>query len=305
MSSGFNSDPNALAHLRLLGHEVITHHDERTRVPSAAFEAEGIVCNGLFLSHRVDEFQRLRFVQLTSAGLDRAPVKELRERGIQLFHAKDVYSVPIAEWVVMQMLSLYKRAPFFQENQLDVRWEKARDLRELSGRKACIIGFGSIGMEVAKRLQSFGVHIVGVRRSFTESPATGEFVGLESLNDVLPTADFVILSLPLNSESRHLVDTALIELMKDDAVLINVSRGEIIETDSLINALEGGKFLGVALDVFEEEPLPADSVLWGNKRVLITPHNSFVSDQVQPRLFKLLLENLSRIVDGPSEVESV
>ena len=124
------------------------------------------------------------------------------------------------------------------------------------------------------------------------------FVGFDSLHRVLPEADFVILAVPLAPDTAHLVDAAAIGRMKADAVLVNVSRGQVIDELALVEALESGRFMGVALDVFEEEPLSLTSPLWEFERVLITPHNSFGSDRVGKRLFQRLLANLALMKDA-------
>lgn len=294
VTSALGCDGRRLDKIRALGHEVMYLQDERGPLPEGAHNVDGIVCNALFLNHAANDFPHLRFVQLTSAGLDRAPVTELAERGVMVFNAKGVYSVPLAEWVVMQILQLCKRARFFGRNQDERRWEKARDLTELAGRTACIIGFGDVGREVAKRLQSFDVRIIAVDVNPIDSALADEVMGVVALRQALALADFVVLTVPLTPDTRHLIDAATIALMRPDAVLVNVSRGEVIDEDALVRALEAGSFSGVALDVFEQEPLDDASPLWGFDRVLVTPHNSFVSDRVADRLMACLTHNLEK-----------
>lgn len=304
VTSALGADERALDEIRALGHDVTYLQDERGPLPEGAREVDGVVCNGLFLHHDVAEFPNLRFVQLTSAGLDRAPVEALAARGVALFNARGVYSVPLAEWVVMQILQVCKRARFFQRNQDERRWQKARDLTELAGRTACIIGFGDVGREVAKRLRAFDARIVAVDVQPSDSPLADETVGVDALSGVLPTADFVVLTVPLTPETRHLINETTIALMKPDAVLVNVSRGGVIDEVALVRALEAGRFSGVTLDVFEHEPLDAASPLWGFERVLITPHNSFVSDRTAYRLIRLVLANLTAMATGDSAMDT-
>lgn len=303
VTGAFGCDEDCIEQLESLGHTVLLMPDERGALPSNAQEVEGIVCNSIFLHHSVEAFPRLRFLQLTSAGLDRVPVKEFTERGVAVFNAKGVYAVPLAEWVVMQLLQIFKQARFFMRNQDERRWQKQGDLRELAGRTACIIGFGDVGREIAKRLKAFGVNVIAVGRQPGDSPLADRFVGIDSLHQVLPESDFVILAVPLNPDTTHLVGAVAIGRMKADAVLVNVSRGQVIDESALVGALESGRFLGVALDVFEEEPLPFSSRLWEFERVLITPHNSFVSDRVAERMRQLTLANLAAIdrADGGGE----
>ena len=273
--------------------------DEETRRVIEAYDADGVICNALLLHHDVKRFRHLRFVQLTSAGLDRVPVDELAERGVAVFNARGVYSIPLAEWVVMQILQSYKRSRFFARNQGERKWEKARDLREVAGRTACIVGFGDVGQEVAKRLRPFGVRISAVDIRSRKSTLADEVFGFNSLGTALTSADFVVLAVPLTPTTRHLLNGSSIALMKADAVLVNVSRGQVIDEAALVAALNRGQFYGVALDVFEQEPLDTKSELWSFERVVVTPHNSFVSDQTGKRLFQRVLENLP-VVESPS-----
>lgn len=295
VTSALGGDESRLAELRALGHDVLYLQDERGPLPEGAREVDGVVCNALFLHHDVAEFPNLRFVQLTSAGLDRAPVDAFAARGVALFNARGVYSIPLAEWVVLQILQLTKRARFFLRNQEERRWQKARDLTELAGRTACIVGFGDVGRAVAKRLRAFDVRIVAVDAAPIDSPLADETLGVDALGPALAAADFVVLTVPLTPDTRHLIDDAALTLMKPDAVLVNVSRGGVIDEDALVRALESGRFSGIALDVFETEPLDPASPLWAFERVLITPHNSFVSDRTPERLFRLVLTNLASV----------
>lgn len=291
VTAALTSDDSDLDDLRRLGHEVIWLQDESAQLPPEAYEAEGVVCNALFMHHDPDLFPHMKCVQLTSAGLDRVPIDRLRDLGVQVFNAKGVYSVPMAEWVVLQVLQFYKRSRFFVRNQDDRSWQKARDLRELAGRRACVVGFGDVGKEVARRLRAFDVRIVAVDLTADPSPFADAVMPVSTLADVLPSVDLVVLTLPLTPGTFHLMDDQMLRAMKPDAVLVNVSRGAVVDERALVAALDEGRFSGVALDVFEQEPLPADSPLWGIDRVIVSPHNSFVSDRVRERLLKLVVAN--------------
>lgn len=292
VTAALTSDERDLDELRRLGHEVTWVDDESAPLPPEALEAEGVICNALFLHHDIDLFPHLRVVQLTSAGLDRVPVDRLRERGIRVFNATGVYSIPLAEWVVLQILQLSKRSRLFARQQERRQWIKQRDLRELAGQTACIVGFGSVGREVATRLRAFDVRIVTVDTTPPEAPLADESFGPDALHAALAAADIVVLCVPLTPATRHLVDSGALAAMKPDAMLVNVSRGAIVDELALVQALEEGRFFGVALDVFEAEPLPEDSPLWDFERVLVTPHNAFVSDHVKDRLLNLVVRNL-------------
>ena len=144
-----------------LGCSICFMQQESGELSVEASWVEMIVCNGLFLHHDIDEFANLRYVQLTSAGLDRVPLNRIRERGIVLHNARGVYGIPMAEWVMFRVLERYKQAHYFWEQQLHKNWIKHRGLREIMGCRAAIIGAGNVGKEVAKRLTAFGAKVVG------------------------------------------------------------------------------------------------------------------------------------------------
>lgn len=293
LTGAFKYSEEQLNRLRTLGYEIAFVQDERIPLEIDVSDIEAVVCNSLFLYNDIAKFKNLKLIQLISAGLDRVPLDYIKEKGIKLFNAKGVYSVPMAEWVVLKILEIHKKSKQFYKNQEKHKWEKQRDLLELKDKIAVIIGFGDVGTEVAKRLKAFGVHVIGIGRRKKEFQLLDEYYLIDYIDEVLRKSDIVILTLPLTEDTRHLIKEEKIRQMKDDCVLVNVSRGGVIDEKSLVKALQSGKFLGVALDVFEEEPLSENSSLWDFENVIITPHNSFVSDKVNDRLFELILKNLS------------
>ena len=280
--------------LENLGYDIIFVQDERISLDFDVSDIEAVVCNGLFLYNDISKFKSLKLIQLTSAGLDRIPMDYIKEKNIKVFNAKDVYSIPMAEWVILKILEIYKKSKQFYKNQENHKWEKHRDLLELTDKTALIIGFGSVGLEVAKRLKVFGVKTIGVGRRKINSEYLDEYLSMKDIDKALKKSDIVILTLPLTEETKYLINKGRLSIMKDDAVLVNVARGGLIDEVALIDSLDHRKFLGVALDVFEEEPIE-ESLLWDYENVIITPHNSFVSDKISERLFELMLENLNRI----------
>jgi phosphoglycerate dehydrogenase-like enzyme len=296
LTGAFKYSQEQLNMIQSLGYEVTFVQDERVPLDIDVSEFEAVVCNSLFLYNDITRFKKLEFIQLTSAGLDRVPLDYLKEKGIKLFNAKGVYSIPMAEWVVLKILEIYKKSRKFYDNQAEHKWDKQRDLLELTDKTASIIGFGSVGYEVAKRLKAFDVKVIGVGRRKIESDLLDEYYLIEDIDQVLNKSDIVILTLPLTEETRHLIDRDKIKNMKDNSVLVNVSRGGVIDESDVIEAIQCEKFLGVALDVFDEEPLNNDSLLWDFENVIVTPHNSFVSDKVSERLICIIIKNLKTVI---------
>lgn len=263
-------------------------------IPTDQFDA--VICNGLFLHNDIAEFKKLKMVQSTSAGMDRLPIEYMEKHHIMYYNAEGVYSIPMAEWAVMSILEICKNAHGFFRKQQEHTWEKDRSLLELTGKKVCIIGYGDVGHETAKRLAAFGTEITAVNRSRVEEDSViSRWLPLDRLDEALPEADIVILCIALTEETRRLLNVDRMRLMKQEGILVNVARGALIDEKALTSCLKEGKLRGTALDVFETEPLPAESELWEIPGVIISPHNSFVGDQVRERMFDLICENLKRI----------
>ena len=292
IAGGYKPSNAELDRIKALDYEVYYMANDDGFIPVNPSFVNAIICNNLFIHHDISQFANLKFIQLTSAGLDRVPLDYIKKHHIKLCSAQGVYSIPIAEWVVLKILEIYKKSQGFYQNQTQRKWEKQRDLLELSDKTAVIIGIGSIGTEVAKRLKVFGVSIIGVDIEAKHNPYFDKSFFPSDLKSALQDSDIVILTLPLTQDTKYLINSQTIAEMKDDCVLINVSRGQIIEESALISALDQDKFLGVALDVFENEPLPPESPLWDFDKVVITPHNAFISDKISDRLFKLIEKNL-------------
>ncbi|MBQ6272829.1 MAG: hydroxyacid dehydrogenase [Oscillospiraceae bacterium] len=271
-------------------HEILFLQQERDPLPCDPSWVEGVVCNGLFLYHPIESFPNLRYIQLTSAGFDRVPMSYVQAQGIEVHNARGVYSVPMAEFAVAGVLQLYKQSRFFFENQKRHKWEKHRGLLELCGKTVLILGCGNVGTECARRFAAFGCRVLGVNRTVRENPAFASIAPLSALDEHLPEADVVILTLGLDNSTFHILDAARLGRMKPGAVLVNLARGALVDTAALEAALP--RLGGAVLDVFEEEPLPASSPLWDAENVILTPHNSFVGDGNGERLWQVILPNL-------------
>lgn len=276
------------------GHTVSFLQYEKDELPCDYAWVEGVICNGLFLTHPIEKFTNLKYIQLTSAGYDRVPLDYVEAHSIQINNARGVYSIPMAEFALCGVLQLYKQTRFFEKNRKAHLWEKHRGLLELHGKNVCIAGCGSVGTECAKRFRAFGCHISGVDISVREDADYDEMLNMSQLENVLAKSDVVVLALPLTEKTKHLMNKRMFEKMKDGAVLVNVSRGAVVEEEALCEALES-KLGGAVLDVFEEEPLTAESPLWEMEHVIVTPHNSFVGDGNGARLADVIMRGLQTI----------
>lgn len=271
------------------GYEVFYLQNEKDELPCPYDRIEAVVCNALFLHYDIWKFSSLKLIQLTSAGLDRVPLDYIREHGIKLFNARNVYNIPMAEHAVASALQFFRETGFFAENQKNRNWEKRRSLRELYGKTVCIIGCGNVGTECAKRFDAFGCDVIGVDTVPNDNASFRRVYTADEIHSAIGRSDVVVLTLPLTAETEGLADDRFFGCLKDGCVLINISRGKLIRTDSLVKALSE-KEIYAALDVFEEEPLSSDSPLWSMKNVIITPHNSFVGDGNSGRFNQLISE---------------
>ena len=294
----FQYSEKQLELLCALGYRVYFMQQEKESLPLSASEVDATVCNGLFLSHNIENFSRLKFIQLTSVGFDRVPIEIIKQKGISLFNAKGVYSIPMAEWAVFRVLEHYKQGMFFAQEQQKHRWSKHRGLLEIYGKKAAVIGAGNVGQEVAKRFQIFGAETTGF--DIHTNPTVGfDYMELtEKLLNIIQKFDIVVITAPLLPSTKGLISREVLSKLKENAVLVNIARGALIDEKALCEVLSIRKDLFAALDVFEQEPLPSDSMLWKLENVAISPHNSFVSDGNNERMFHVMYQNLKNFIEN-------
>lgn len=284
----------AKEYLDVLGqnHEVVFMQQEKDALPCTPEWVEGVICNGLFLSHPIEKFTNLKYIQLTSAGFDRVPMDYVQSHGIKIYNARGVYSVPMAEFALSGVLALYKQQRFFFEKQKENAWEKHRGLLELAGKTVLIVGCGSVGQACAKRFSAFDATVYGADVVTDAKQYFEKIYPMTKLHSALASADVVVLTVPLLPETAHLMDARAFAAMKEGSVLVNIARGGVVDTDALVSALRD-KLYGAVLDVFETEPLEKESPLWAMDNVILTPHNSFVGDGNAQRLADVIWGNLN------------
>ena len=188
--------------------------------------------------------------------------------------------------------SFLKKAENCGKTNVITDGKKHRQLPELAGKQVLIVGTGYVGRAAAKRISAFEANVVGVNRSGHSVPDFREVYSAEQLDELLPSTDILILALPLTADTFGLIDGRRLALMPCTSVIINVSRGSILDEAALTDALKGKRLFGAALDVFTQEPLPADSPLWDMERVLISSHNSFSGAGNHQRLWHVIRKNL-------------
>ena len=239
---------------------------------------------------------RLKVMQLLSAGVEDV-VGHVPE-GVTLCDARGVHGGSVAELVLALVLSSQRRLPHFLRAQQQGRWDlvEGADLRD---KRVLIVGAGDLGEQTARRLRSFDAKPIMVAHSARDGVhATAE------LPELLPQADVVVLTVPLTAQTRGLVGAQFLSAMPDGALLVNVARGQVVDTDALLAELQRGR-LRAALDVMEPEPLPEGHPLWAAPNVIITPHAAGHISQAGPRAYALVAAQLRRYLDGEPLVNVV
>ncbi len=247
----------------------------------------------------ISKLPKLKWIQLLSAGYDGTNFDLLKRNNIQFTNAKDIYHISMAEDVLTKILVLNRNYKIYIENMKQGIWKPIRKEPEIYGSTIGILGTGSIAKEIAKRLKAFNTTIIGYRRTQrAEEYFDQVLIGNDGLDELLRRSDYVIVTLPLNDQTRNLLSREKLSLMKNTALLINVARGAIVDQDALTEMLVDNKIRGAGLDVTTPEPLPSDHSLWRLPNVIITPHNSSSSPHLMNRLEILMSENLKRYING-------
>jgi len=242
--------------------------------------------------------KRLKWIQLSSVGIDQVPVNYIKDKKIILTNNKGGYSIPIGEWITLKILEMLKNSRDFYEKQKMKKWKLDTSILELYGKTIGFIGTGSIAMEAAKRLKGFDVKILGLNTNGTPVEYFDKCYNRNELAYMLSLVDILILSIPYTEETHHLINNRALANISKGIYLVNISRGSIINEVDLINSLNEGKIIGAALDVFEEEPLKEDNPLWEMDNVIITPHNSWISEMGNERRFETIYNNMKSYINN-------
>jgi phosphoglycerate dehydrogenase-like enzyme len=299
--------PDILKHIETLcpDHKVLISND-KAEFENHLDDIEIAVAN--MLRPMLKDMPNLRWYQQWGAGADWLQTDpKMQANDIIITNASGVHPVQISEHVFAMLLAFARRLPQSFEAQTKHEWLKFShdDVFELAGKTMLIIGVGAIGERIARLGGAFDMRIIGIKRHPEPKESIERMVGPDALHEVLPEADVVVLTIPYTPETKNFIGQKELELMKDTACLINIGRGGTIDEAALLAALDQGKFLGVGLDVFEEEPLPESSAFWNQERVIITAHYSGLSPRYHERAFEIFLENLRRYQKGQALVNIV
>jgi len=258
---------------------------------------------GFFSKELFQAAKKLKWIQSWGAGVERILIPEIVNSRVIVTNAGGVHPTPISEHVIGMMLCFTRRLHIFIRNQSEKKWERPETwtspmIEELSGKTLGIVGLGRIGTEIAKKAKCLGMRVIATKRDPT-NPASvkiDRLIASTDLNQLLAESDFTVLSLPLTKETEGMIGEKQLKSMKPAGILLNVSRGRIIQENKLVQALKQGWIAGAGLDTFENEPLPENSELWNLKNVIITPHIAGDTPHYPERLTSIFTENLNRFI---------
>lgn len=275
-----------------LGYEIIKGKESDIEYTDELKDVEMLVTYNAFKNLDISKMKKLKWIQLISDGINQVPKEQVEAANIMLTNNSDSYSIPIAEWILSAMLDIFKQSYSFYKNKEKKLWKLNPSLRELYKSTVGIIGTGSIAVETAKRLKSFGVETLGLNTNGRQVDYFDKCYSNSEIEIMLKKCDVVISLLPLTKSTFHFIGEKEFKVMKDGVIFINASRGEVVEEKSLIENIRNKKICAAALDVFEKEPLDKENPLWSFENVIVTPHNSWVSQNKDKRLYELIYNNM-------------
>lgn len=271
-------------------------------------QAEVMYCSDM-TAERFLAAKKLDWIHIPFVGVNRLlAIKELVESQVTVTNGRGVIASSVADQVLAFVLDFARQMPQQWAAQQRGEWVhvKMRDsglVDELAGKTMGIIGYGEIGREIGKRAKAFDMRVIATRNNIAaQAPYLDQALPTEKLPELLAHADFVVVTAPLTPETKGMIGAAELALMKPSAYLINIARGQLVKEAELIEVLTAGKIAGAGLDVFEQEPLPADSPLWKLPNVLLTPHTAGLFKRMLPRMVEFFCVNLGHYLnDEPLE----
>lgn len=256
------------------------------------------IATGLTLTtEQLDLASNLSLFGCVYAGTGHLDLDEFTERGIAVTNGSGVHAENISEYVLGAILTFTRQFHQAFHQQQRREW-RSFQTRELAGSTVTVVGLGAIGQAVVERLEPFDVDTVGVRYTPEKGGPTDDVYGFDEIHEAVVDAEYVVLACPLTDATEQLIDNDVIRTMEPNAVLVNIARGKVVDTDALLSNLRTNQIGGAVLDVTDPEPLPEDHPLWGMRNVLITPHNAGYTPKYFERRADILAENVTRLAEG-------
>ena len=249
--------------------------------------------------------EKVKWIFVASAGVEKMPTQAIIDRGIVVSNVRGIHKTPMTESIIAHILAIKRALPWMYEQQKKREWLKKAMQTELRDSTALILGPGAIGSEVGRLLQAFGVKTIGCNRSGKEAAHMDEMVSFDGLLDALPKADIVLSVLPKTIETTHLLKEMHFKAMKNNVIFMNFGRGNLVDEQVLMQAIENGEIGFAVLDVFEQEPLAANNPLWTLPNVTVSPHVSSHSARYLERSLEIFKPSLEKWLKGEKDLENV
>ena len=247
----------------------------------------------------------LRWIHIIGAGVEHLCPMDWVPEGVTVVNNRGAHAAKGGEFGLMAVLMLHNHIPAIIDNQRDARWESLYST-PMAGKTVAIVGVGNIGGGAARHCQRAGLRVLGVSRHGEPRDGVDEMFSAGAIDEVLPRADFVFVATPLTPETANLIDRRRQSLMKPGCGVINVGRAGTMDYEALADNLRSGHIAGAILDVFDPEPLPADSPLWSTPNLIVTPHVSADDgDSYVPMTLELVFDNMRRYLAGEPLVNVV
>jgi phosphoglycerate dehydrogenase-like enzyme len=301
----YNYGEDKMKEIKGFGYDIKVMNEPYISYSDELEDIEALICYDPFKTLNIEKMKKLKWIQVSSVGIDQLPIEYVRNSSIIITNNKGGYSIPMGEWIVLKSLELFKNSKGLYENQSNKKWKMDTSIMELYGKTIGFVGTGTIAMEAAKRFQGFGVNIVGVNTDGRDIQYFDKCYAIGNLDDMLKLCDVVVSTIPYTKATHHLINEDRFIAMKDGAYFINVARGSIVDEISLIKNLKSYKLAGAAIDVFEEEPLKEDNKLWNLDNVILTSHNSWISEMRNERRFNLIYKNTKKYAQGEQLINVV
>ena len=301
----YNYGDEKLEKLKKLGLDIIVKSEKDLYYTDELKDVEILACYNPFKTLDIERMKNLKLILLTSTGMDQVPIDIVKKNNITLCNNKYGYNVPIGEWIVLKILEMLKESKKIYSNQEKNKWKINMDILEITDKNVTFIGTGNIATEAAKRLEAFECNIWGINTTGHNANYFKHCFSMKESHKILSKSDIVVVTIPYTKDTYKLVNKDMIDNMKDGVYFINISRGDIVDEKELIKALKNKKIKMAALDVFEEEPLSDDNEMWKLENVLISSHNSWVSEMRNVRRFSNIYQNISNYISGEEVITKV
>lgn len=241
----------------------------------------------------IEGCEKLKWIQVISAGIERIPFEILIKKNIIVTNAKGIHTTPMSEYTISAILQLARKSHELYKNQLEKKWNRSIRTFEISDKTIGIIGLGAIGQGIAEKAKAFNMRVIGINTDGRDMKNVDKVYSLNELNIILSESDFIVIVVPLTEATYHLIGSKELQNIKKTAYLINIARGEIIDESALIESLSNRDLAGAVLDVFSEEPLPIEHPFWSLENCIVTPHLAGRSPKYIERALEIFKYNMN------------